>query len=116
MVPWLTGTSGDSCFICKTETENVFHFLSECPDFRESFNLLWSKLETKILTLSVADRMLIVSFIKNLDHHQKCLLSLGRLDLPFEATVVTTIIKFISSAVAKIYKLCTARLCELEAP
>ena len=123
-VPWLTGRSGDSCFICKNETENVDHFFFACPDFRAkkiflmkaNFNLLWSKLETKILTLNVADGTLIVSFIRNLDRHQKCLLLLGRLDLPFEAIVVTTIIKFISSAVAKIYKLRTARLCELEAP
>ena len=69
-----------------------------------------------LLTLIVADGMLIVSFIRNLDRHQKCLLLLGLLDLPFEATVVTTAIKFISSAVANIHKLCTAKLCELEAP
>ena len=115
-VPWLIGKSGDSCFICKNETENVDHLFFACPDFRVNFNLVWSKLETKILTLNVADGMLIVSFIRNLDPHQKCLLLLGRLDLPFEAIVVTTIIKFISSAVAKIYKLLTARLRELEAP
>ena len=115
-VPWLTGKNGDSCFICKNETENVDHFFFACPYFRVNFNLLWSKLETKILTLNVADGMLIVSFIRNLDRHQKCLLLLGRLDLPFEAIVVTTIIKFISSAVAKIYKLRTARLRELDAP
>ena len=115
-VPWLTGKSGDSCFICKNETENVDHFFFACPDFRVNFNLLWSKLETKILTLNVADGTLIVSFIRNLDRHQKCLLLLGRLDLPFEAIVVTTIIKFISSAVAKIYKLRPDRLRELEAP
>ena len=39
-----------------------------------------------------------------------------RLNLPFEAIVVTTIIKFISSAVAKICTLRTARLRELYAP
>ena len=61
--------------------------------------------------LHVVDGMLIVSFIRNLDRHQKCLLLLGRLDLPFEAIVVTTIIKLISSAVTNIYK-----LRELEAP
>ena len=49
--------------------------------------------------LHVVDGMLIASFIRNLDRHQKCLLLLGHLDLPFEAIVVTTIIKFISSAV-----------------
>ena len=115
-VPWLTGRNGDSCFICKNETENVYHFFFACTDFRVNFNLLWSKLETNILTLNVADGTLIVSFIRNLDRHQKCLLFLGRLDLSFEAIVVTAIVKFISSAVAKIYKLRTARSCELEAP
>ena len=53
-VPWLTGKIGDSCFICENETENVDHFFSACPDFRVNFNLLGSKLETKILTLNVA--------------------------------------------------------------
>ena len=43
-------------------------FFLECLDFHENFNLLWSKRETKILTLNVADGMLIVSFIKNMDH------------------------------------------------
>ena len=115
-VPWLTGKSVDFHFICKNKTENVDHFFFACPDFRVDFNLLWRKLKTKILTLNVADGTPIVSFIRNLDRHQKCLLLLGRLDLPFEAIVVTTIIRFISSAVAKIYKLRTSRLCELEAP
>ena len=114
-VPWLTGKSGDSCFICKNETENVDQFFFACPDFRVNFNLLWSKLGTKILTLNVAVGTLIVSFIRNVDRHQKCLLLLVRLDLPFEAIVVMTIMKFIFSAVVKIYKLRTGRLCELEA-
>ena len=78
-VLWLTGKTGDSCFICKNETENVDHFFFASPGFRVNFNLLWSKLETKISTLSVADGTLIVSFIRNLDRHQKCLLLLGRL-------------------------------------
>ena len=109
-VPWLTGESGDCCFISRNETENVDHFFFVYPDFRVNCNLLWSKLKTKILTLNVAEEALIVSFIRNLDRHQKCLLLLGRLDLPFEAIVVTTIIKFASSAVAKICTLRTARL------
>ena len=50
-------------------------------------------LPSKILTLNVADGTLIISFIRNLYRHQKCSLLLGRLDLPFEAIVVTTIIK-----------------------
>ena len=88
-VPCLTGESGDSCFICKNETENVDHFFFVYPDFHENFNLLWSKLKAKILTLNVAEGSLIVSFIRNLDCHQKCLLLLGRLDLLFEAIMVT---------------------------
>ena len=53
-VLWLTGESGDSCFICRNETGNVDYFFVY-PDFRVNFNLLWSKLKTKILTLSVAE-------------------------------------------------------------
>ena len=47
------------------------------------------KLKTKILTLNVAEGALIVSFIRNLDRHQKCLLLPGLLDLLFEAIMVT---------------------------
>ena len=67
----------------------VDHFFFVYPDFRVSFNLLWSKLKTKTLTLNVAEGALIVSFIRNLDRHRKCLLLPGRLDLLFEAIMVT---------------------------
>ena len=73
----------------RMKLRNVDHFFFVYPDFRVNFNLLWSKLKTKILILNVAEGALIVSFIRNLDRHQKCLLLLGRLYLIFEAIMVT---------------------------
>ena len=58
----------------------------------------------------------ISQFITNLDRFHKTLLLLGCLRLPFDNTTVTSINKFIVSAVAKIYKIRTEKLRELEAP
>ena len=40
----------------------------------------------------------------------------GCLPLPFDSVTVTVLIRFVTSAVGKIYKLRTERLRELEAP
>ena len=36
-VPWLHGTPGALCFICKEGLDDVNHFLWECKTFRENF-------------------------------------------------------------------------------
>ena len=54
-------------------------------------------------------------FIVNLQQHQKALLLIGCLPLPFDSATIMTITRFGASAVDKIYRLRTEKLRELEA-
>ena len=39
-VPWLNNTDGEFCLLCKESVEDVSHFLSDCPNFRDNFESL----------------------------------------------------------------------------
>ena len=108
-IPWLSNTDGAACFPCKVDIETVNHFLLDCPNFREH-------LTVKVTKFNYIDGRQISEFIAKLDRHQKALLLLGCLPLPFDAATVTMITRFIAAAVGKIYKLRAERLRELEAP
>ena len=58
----------------------------------------------------------IFNFISNLDGVSNFLLLLGALSLPSDNATAILIKRFISSAVAKVFKLHTNKLRELEAP
>ena len=115
-IPWLSNTDGAACFLCKVDIETVNHFLLDCPNFREHFDSLWANLTVKVTKFNYIDGRQISEFIAKLDRHQKVLLLLGCLPLPFDAATVTMITRFIAAAVGKIYKLHAERLRELEAP
>ena len=115
-IPWFTNTEGATCFVCKQGVETVNHFLFECPGFKENIDSLWDKLKTKAGHLNPADGDQIVDFITNLDQHNKMLLLLRGLQLPFDDLTANSIKRFVAAAVGKIYKICTEKLCELEAP
>ena len=53
--------------------------------------------------------------VLNLEQHQKALLLIGCLPLPFDPATIMMITRFVASAVGKIYKLRTEKLRELEA-
>ena len=55
-------------------------------------------------------------FMKGLNRQHKITLLVGGLSLSFDHETTTLIKRFISSAVGKIYKLRTKKLCKLEAP
>ena len=40
-IPWAKGTDTAICFICKRTEETLYHFLFDCPSFRENFDFLW---------------------------------------------------------------------------
>ena len=82
-IPWLTNTEDATCFVCKQGVETVNHFLLECPGFKENFDSLWDKLKTNARHLNPIDGDQIVKFITNLDQHNKMLLLLEGLQLPF---------------------------------
>ena len=96
--------------------KTVNHFLRECPGFKENLDSLWDKLKTKARHLNLADGDQIVTFITNLDKHNKMLLLLGGLQLPFNDLTANSIKRFLAAAVVKIYKIRTEKLHELGAP
>ena len=115
-IPWLCGTDGAVCFICKEGIETVNHFVLDCNYFRENFELLWTHLTSRIINYNPSDGIQIAEYITNLDRHHRVLLLLGGLSLPFDTATITVITKFISSAVYKIYNLRIKRLRDMEAP
>ena len=108
-IPWLFNTGGSLCFMCKENTETVYHHFN--------YSSLWSNLKTKIINFNQIDGITMSDFITNLDPHKKVLLLLGGLSLPFDDACVVVIKRFVvASAVGKIHKVRTAKLRELEAP
>ena len=115
-VPWHVGTNRSLCLICKEGTEDVTHFLLECPFFKDNVDSVWLNIKTRITETNPFDGTQICNFISNLDGVSKVLLLLGGLPLPFDNATAILIKRFISSAVGKIFKLHTNKLRELEAP
>ena len=115
-IPWLLNTDGVLCFVCKSDIETLDHFLFNCPAFRQNFEMLWSSLNHKIKNCNPVDADNIIQFILNLDKSSKTMLLLGCLPLPFDSLTVSGIIRFIASALSKIYKIRQNKLRELEAP
>ena len=115
-VPWLTNTDSELCLFCKNNVEDVSHFLSDCSSFRDNFESLWSNVSQKLIACNPSDGTQIPHFISSLDRQQKIILLLEGFPLPFDGVTVTTINRFISSAVGKIHRLRKEMLRELEAP
>ena len=69
--PWVFNTEGSLCFICKENTEMVYHHFIEFPPFRDNYSSLWSNLETKIINFNQTDGITMSDFITNLDPHKK---------------------------------------------
>ena len=103
-IRWLQNIDGAICIICKGEIESVTHFLLDCSYFRNNFDSLWSKLKLKIAQSNQTDGVYICKSITNLDRHNKVLLLLGGLALPFDSETNIQLNRFMSSAVGKIYK------------
>ena len=93
------------------------HLFLDCSYFRNNFESFWNKLKFKIAGSNLTDgAYYIYNFIENLaSGHNKVLLLLGGLALPFDNETNILINRFISSAVGKIHKVRNERLRELEA-
>ena len=100
----------------KNPTIIFITFFFDCPYFRDNFDSLWSNLVIEATNCNSADGSHVSSFLTNLDQHNKALMLVGRLPLPFDSVTVTVLTRFVASAVGKIYELRTERLRELEAP
>ena len=115
-VPWLHGTPGALCFICKEGLDDVNHFLWECKTFGENFQSVWSNLFQKIDSANPMDGLQISSFIRGLNRQHQTLLLLGGIPLPFDRATNFLVKKFLCTAVGKIYRIRKTMLSELGAP
>ena len=113
-LPWASKADDALCFICKESNHNLYHFLFDCPYFHDNFDSLLSNLVIKATSCNSVEGSHVSSFLTNLDQHNKALMLVGCLPLPFDSVTVTVLTRFVASAVGKIYKLRTERLRELE--
>ena len=70
-IPWLFNTEGSLCFICKENTETVYHHYIECRPFRDNYSSLWSNLKIEIINFNQTDGITKSDFITNLVPHKK---------------------------------------------
>ena len=104
-VPWLHGTPGALCFICKEGLDDVNHVLWECKAFRENLQYVWPNLFQKIDSGNPTDGLQISCFIHGLNRQHQTLLLLGGIPLSFDQTTKLLVKKFLCTAVGKIYRI-----------
>ena len=63
-VPWLANTDGELCLLCKESVEDISHFLSDCPNFRDNRESLWSNLSQKVIACNPSDGTQISHFFQ----------------------------------------------------
>ena len=85
--------------ICKEGTEDVTHFLLDCPFFKENVDSVWLNIKARITETNPFDGIQICNFINNLDGDSKVLLLLGGLPLPLDNATAILIKRLFSSAV-----------------
>ena len=79
----------------------VGHFLFDCTGFREHFDLLWSSLSTKVIRSNPTDGNHVSDFLVNLEQHQKALLLIGCLPLPFDTATIMMITRLLLQQLVK---------------
>ena len=62
-IPWIINTNDALCFMCKSDTETLGHFLFHCSDFLEHFDSLWSNLCLKVTVSNPLDGGHIIGFL-----------------------------------------------------
>ena len=104
----------ESVSFAKNGVEDAVHFLCDCMSFRENFTILWSNLKTTLFNASPLESNFMFSFLVNFDRKHKTMFLLGGLCLPFDSKTSTIVKRFVSTAVGKIYKIRSNKLCDLE--
>ena len=54
-VPWHVGTNGSFCLIYKQGTEDVTHFLLDCPFFKKNVDFVWLNIKARITEINPLD-------------------------------------------------------------
>ena len=103
-------------FLCKDSVKDASHFFFDCMSFRENFTILWSNLKTTLLNANPleSNNYFMFSFLENLDQKHKTMFLLAGLSLSFNSKTATIMKRLVSTATGKIYKICSAKLSDLE--
>ena len=104
-VPWHAGTNGSLRLICKWGTEDVTHFLLDCPFFKENIDSTLLNIKARISETNPLDGAQICNLISSQDRDSKVLLLLGGLSILFDNATEILIKRFMSSAVRKIHNI-----------
>ena len=115
-VPWLSDTDSRKGFICKNCSEDMGHVFFDCMSFRENFTIIWSNLKTILFNASPLEGNFMFSFLVNSDQNHKTMFLFRGLCLPFDSKTTTIMKRFVSTAIGKIYKICSDKLCDPETP
>ena len=57
----------DACLLCKTESEDLSHFVLRCPYFRNDWIRFWLLMKNFLLQLNDPEGELLLFFLKNLN-------------------------------------------------
>ena len=104
-VPWHAGTNGSLRLICKRGTEDVTHFLLDCPFFKENIDSTLLNIKARISETNPLDGAQICNLVSIQDRDSKVLLLLGGLSILFDNATAILIKRFMSSAVRKIHNI-----------
>ena len=114
-VPCLSDTDSRKCFTCKNSVKDASHFFFiACPSEKTSH--LMVNLKTTLFNASPLESNFLFSFLVNLDRKNKTMFLFGVLSLLFNSKTTTIVKRFVSTAIGKIYKVRSDKLCDLEAP
>ena len=113
---WLLDSDGLVSFIWKDDIDSVNNFLLNCSLFEENFLSLWNQSKLKIVASNQTNGIQKCQLIDSLYGHQKVLLLLGDLPLPFDSVTNAFINRPMVAAIYKIKELSRERVRELEAP
>ena len=104
-IPWLQGTNGITCQLCKLEPEDNFHFMLRCNIMKPEWNKFWEKLLSTVEVNCRQECDVLTRFLRNLNNYSRVLLQSAGLKLPFQKHTCDTFRRFISVSVHKLYKI-----------
>ena len=113
-LPWLRKEKSDACLLCKTESEDLSHFVLRCPYFRNDWIRFWLLMKNFLLRLNDPESELLLFFLKNLNETCRLRFLTNGLILPFNSSLCMKVQKFVAASFRKIYRIRMVRLEETQ--
>ena len=113
-LPWLRKDKSDACLLCKTECEDLSHFVLRCPYFRNDWIRFWLLMKNFLLQLNDPESELLLFFLKNLNETCRLRFLTNGLILPFNSSPCMKVQKFVAASFRKIDRIRMVRLEETQ--